>query len=80
MKSNFHPFLAIKFINNHMTQHRVQTNITLGFIKTINKEHKIMPGIAFICQEVLDLNMADTYISAPARARTHDPRIRRPKV
>ena len=37
-----------------------------------------VPGIAFICQEVLDLNMAGTYMSAPARARTHDRRIRRP--
>ena len=31
-----------------------------------------MPGIAFICQEVLDLNMAGTYMSTPPRARTCD--------
>ena len=36
---NFHQLLAIKFNNNHMSQHRVQTNITLGFVKTMNKVH-----------------------------------------
>ena len=37
-------------------------------------------GHGFNCQEVIDLNMAGTYISAPARARTHDRRIRRPRL
>ena len=32
---------------------------------------KFVPGIAFIYQEVLDLNMAGTSISAQARARTN---------
>ena len=39
----------------------------------------IVPGIAFICQEVLDLNMAHIYPSPP-RARTHHHQVRRPTL
>ena len=34
-------------------------------------KNKLVPGKAFICQEVLDLNIVGTYISTPARARTY---------
>ena len=37
-------------------------------------------GISFICQEVLDRNMAGACMSAPPSARTYDRRIRRPRL
>ena len=52
-----------------------------GLLKTLMNKKKdnrsiifflFVPGLAFICQENLDLNMAGTYMSAPATARTHD--------
>ena len=33
-------------------------------IKPFLKVNRVVPGIVFICQEVLDLNMAGAYMSA----------------
>ena len=40
------------------------TNGVIGCRKNVQgyKQNTLVPGIAFICQEVLDLNMAGTYI------------------